>query len=201
MGIILERERTKAKAKRATQRLRELEKQGLAKSSAAYRFVEKESYDSKFIDKTKKGEIKFTGKIGKMSNTDLQDYNEMLDKFLNAKTSKARETKQALDKAYQSFIDNPENENMANISREDWEEAWTDDLFKRVNEKFGYEETFRIINEENKITNNKLTVTDIKEIIENIDIENSTLEQFNQSYDELKQHRTSTTLTKGTILT
>lgn len=97
-------------AKTANQRLRQLEKSGLAGSSPAYRYIERLDFENRleagtvpFITATRKGQLKFSTSTGKLTAQQLQREYEQLQKFLTAKTSTVTGTKKTLDKSREAF--------------------------------------------------------------------------------------------------
>lgn len=74
--------------KAANQRLRELEKQGLQNSSAAYRYMKKLSRDGDYAtSKTQKGEMKFNLRVRGRSFAELRHMVQTIDDFMQAKSS------------------------------------------------------------------------------------------------------------------
>lgn len=91
-------------AKTANQRLRQLEKSGVSKSSPAYKYVERLFYDMErsktesvkrnaFLTTTARGEIKFKTATSKMKQSELRTEFTKLQDFLSAKTSTVTGTK------------------------------------------------------------------------------------------------------------
>lgn len=74
--------------KAANQRLREMEKQGLQNSSAAYRFVKKQAGGEDYaFSKTGAGQIKFNLRVRGRSFDELRHMVATIDDFMEAKSS------------------------------------------------------------------------------------------------------------------
>ena len=90
-------------AKRANTRLRALEKANLTKTSA-YENVRRMGFDnSNYIAYTKNGEIKFRTDVSKMSESELKEHQQIIEDFLQSKSSKVGEIKKRRQKAYDKW--------------------------------------------------------------------------------------------------
>lgn len=94
------------KAKRANQRLRQLEMSGITESSRAYQVTAKNVYDGMpgYVQ-TSAGNIAFDRSVKNKSIQELEQELEHLDKFLEAKTSKVRGYKKQLEKSYKGYLE------------------------------------------------------------------------------------------------
>ena len=93
--------------KAANQRLRELEKQGLQNSSAAYRFVKKLSHDGDAaMGKTGAGQIKFDLRVRGKSLNELRHVAAKIDAFMEAKSSTTGGVKVIYNESYKTFEKN-----------------------------------------------------------------------------------------------
>ena len=93
--------------KAANQRLRELEKQGLQNSSAAYRYVKKISHDGDAAtSKTGAGQIKFDLRVRGKSLNDLRHVAAKIDAFMEAKSSTTGGVKSIYSESYKTFEKN-----------------------------------------------------------------------------------------------
>lgn len=93
--------------KAANQRLRELEKQGLQNSSAAYRYVKKISHDGDAAtSKTGAGQIKFDLRVRGKSLNELRHVAAKIDAFMEAKSSTTGGVKAIYDESYKTFKKN-----------------------------------------------------------------------------------------------
>lgn len=92
-------------AKRANQRLREIEKQGLQAPSHAYRYVERLASDGdRATGVDNKGRFKWNTNTRRQSYQDLQHEYAELDRFLNkAKTSTTKGTRAQFKKGYETY--------------------------------------------------------------------------------------------------
>lgn len=92
-------------AKRANQRLREIEKQGLQGVSNAYKYVERSAKKDKrfWTAKTSKGQIKFNTNFRKMSDKQIREAIRQMRGFSEAKTSRTKGVRKKLEKLTQKF--------------------------------------------------------------------------------------------------
>lgn len=122
MTIEEAREAVSVFAKRANQRLRELEKQGVDQASNAYRKISSYHYDKReFVDTTRKGQIKFSTKLAGRSLNQLRSELKQLELFLNrAKTSTPTGIEKMYRAAYNTF-----NERYGEIAKEKMGRALT----------------------------------------------------------------------------
>lgn len=90
--------------KAANQRLRELEKQGLQNSSAAYRYIKKISHDGDAaMGKTGAGQIKFDLRVRGKSLNELRHVAAKIDAFMEAKSATTTGVKDIYKEAYKTF--------------------------------------------------------------------------------------------------
>ncbi len=137
-------------AKRMNQRLRELEKQGLAQASNWYKYIERDAYDNKsYLTRTKDGKIKFRTDITKMKPQTLRSLIRKLEESEKAKTSTVKGIKRAYKKGFEKFKETAKEDEEAaeNINYEDFTEFWRDHRFKEAIRNFGYSETMNLIGE------------------------------------------------------
>lgn len=98
-------------SKRANQRMRQLEKDRLATSSAAYNRIKSYEVDhSSSLAKTKHGETKFKTSFKGRTIQDLRRQAKDVLKFLDAKTSTSKGTKAKYSKSYNTFVENRRKE-------------------------------------------------------------------------------------------
>jgi len=93
---------------KANARLRSLEKAGLTRASAAYRYIERRNFDKDTaVDTTKSGALKFSQKLAKKSMQQLVHEKRELERFLyEAKTSTVKGTEQGYIKAFDKYVQN-----------------------------------------------------------------------------------------------
>ena len=98
--------KTKQYAKIANQRLQNIEKNKLEKSSNAYKYVERLAYDKLNVTYNNQGRPRFlTAKeIKKLSDRELKKYEKTLTNFFDAKTSTVGGIKRKYDKSYNTYI-------------------------------------------------------------------------------------------------
>ena len=156
-------------AKRANARLRNLEKKGATKTSNAYRHIEALADRRKDIfSTTVHGEIKFrTDYTGIEKDNALEDYEKTLNKFIDAKTSTSSGISEKYDKAYQSFVSNPNNPNIS-------KEAYVD-MFNRSQTSAWYE----ALDSKSKMI--------LAEMLENGQITQDTLDKLDAKYMTLEK--------------
>lgn len=93
--------------KAANQRLRELEKQGLERTSAAYRYIEKLGFDKDYATSvTGAGQLKFNLRVRGRSINELRHMVSTIDKFMDAKSSTTGGVKSIYADAYKTFEKN-----------------------------------------------------------------------------------------------
>ena len=129
--------------KAANQRLRELENQGLQKSSAAYRFIEKISRDGdKAMGKTGAGQIKFDLRVTGKSLNELRHTAARIEAFMGAKSSTTGGVKVIYKEAYKTFEKNyGDKMDFATFS-----EAMSYTLLRHFEAIYGSQIAIRIIN-------------------------------------------------------
>lgn len=130
-----------SEAKRANTRLRALEKANLTKTSA-YENVRRMGFDgSKHIAYTKKGEIKFRTDVSKMSESELKEHRQVIEDFLQSKSSKAGEIKKRRQKAYDKWKKEKERQGQ-NIDMDvnEFSEFWELSIIKKLKDAYGSEE-------------------------------------------------------------
>lgn len=131
--------------KRANQRLRQLEKEGLDKSSLAYKYAEKKAFDdSKLFTTTKKGEIKFTTKVAKLTKEEKMRLEKELTKFLEAKTSTVTGIKKATEKSRKKYEQLVGRE----LSPEEYNQLFTDSAMKNLWDSYGSQQVSKYIKEQ-----------------------------------------------------
>ena len=135
-------------AKRANQRLREIENQGLADSSVAYKAVERRVYDKElgYVQTTyrskKTGEIEhniaFSRRFKGMSKKEMTELKHELVRFLEASTSTVSGYKGALERSYEGYM---KGTGHANLSFEEYKAFWKSESVKT----YGYTSIQRVM--------------------------------------------------------
>ena len=163
-------------AKRANTRLRAIEKANLTKTSA-YENVRRMGFDdSKHIAYTKNGEIKFRTDVSKMSESELKEYQRVIEDFLQSKSSKVGEIKKRRQQAYNKWKKEKERQGQ-NIDMDvnEFSEFWELSIIKKLKNAYGSEEVEYMI-----ITYGESTV------IETIqEMEKEGLNPYNMSIQEI----------------
>lgn len=134
-------------AKRANQRLRELEKHGLTEASHAYRYVERLTFDADSATAhDKKGRIKWNTNTRGKSYQQLQHEKAELERFLNqAKTSTVKGTLVQFEKGYQTYAEKAATAGRQAVDRSTYGDIWRMRNIKRAKEIYGSSETIRIV--------------------------------------------------------
>ena len=129
--------------KRANQRLRELEKQGM-ENSPAYRAVERlRLANDPAITTTGKGQMKFSTNLRKMSAEERQHLREEVKKFLEAETSTTKGAKAVAKRAqmaYKKHAGLPEDEDISG-----WLNLWSTAIVKQFKAIYGSDATEMVI--------------------------------------------------------
>ena len=130
-----------SEAKRANTRLRAIEKANLTNTSA-YENVRRMGFDdSKHIAYTKKGEIKFRTDVSKMSESELKEHQQVIEDFLQSKSSKVGEIKKRRQQAYDKWKKEKERQGQ-NIDMDvnEFSEFWELSIIKKLKDAYGSEE-------------------------------------------------------------
>ena len=135
-------------AKRANQRLRQMEKSGVAKISSAYRELSARAYDKRgSMTTTKSGNIAFRRDFSKMSTAELADLAENLEAFFGLKTTTVRATREAYEASYKTYMERAtgkkvklEGKVYTPLTRSQYNALWTASSSKA----FGYEKVLNI---------------------------------------------------------
>lgn len=125
-------------ARRANQRLREIEKQGLQNTSNAYKFIEGKLYDKEhgnnvpWLARTAKQQMKFNTNLRSMSDEDIAKELHYLKGFLKAKTSYTKGVRERIAKQTQAF-----NEKTGlDYTQEQFTDVMTEDLVQELYKSF-----------------------------------------------------------------
>ena len=129
--------------KTANQRLRRLSKSDVKYGSRAYRYLtEKLSNQSEYLTQ-KKGILQFKPLTrGYITQQELEHKLSIVSKFLDAKTSTIRGTKELYKKGYHTFLNAHEN---VNISYDDWYSMVASQDFADSKQKFGSDQIISVV--------------------------------------------------------
>ena len=154
-------------AKRANQRLRELEKHGLTEASHAYRYVERLAFDADTATAhDKKGRVKWSTNTRGKTYQQLQHEKAELERFLyEAKTSTVKGTKAQFEKGYQTYEQKAKEAGRRPTSRSEYGDIWRMRNIKKIQEMYGSEEAVRIIE---RALSRGLTIDEIDKQLDNI---------------------------------
>ena len=149
------RQAIRSYAKTANQRLRELEKRGLAKSSNAWRQAKEfAEADRSFMDVTGTGEIKFRTNLRKMTRTELQqELNELYTFIFRAKTSTVKGTREHYRKIKSYWSSDRAREDkrkevrefFAGMSMEEFSEFWDYKSMALMIKRYGSDTVIQLI--------------------------------------------------------
>ena len=149
------RQAIRSYAKTANQRLRELEKQGLAQSSNAWRQAKEfADADRTFMDVTGAGEIKFRTNLRKMNRTELQqELNELYTFVFRAKTSTVKGTREHYKKIKSYWNSDRAREDkrkevrefFAGMSMEEFSEFWDYKSMALMIKRYGSDTVIQLI--------------------------------------------------------
>ena len=135
-------------AKRANTRLRAIEKSNLTKTSA-YENVRRMGFDdSNSIAYTKKGEIKFRTDVSKMSESELKEHQQIIEDFLQSKSSKVGEIKKRRQQAYDKWKKEKERQGQkVDMDVNEFSEFWELSLIKKLKDSLGSDEVELLVSE------------------------------------------------------
>lgn len=142
--------RASVAAKRANQRLREIEKQGLEDTSNAYKYLERAAFDGKpWLSTTKKGEMKFNTNFRAMTDEEIQRSLRHINDFLNAKTSLTRGVRTKVSKLTSKFNEKLEEYGSEKkYSEQEFTEIMTENLNKELFKVFDPSEVMKLFAED-----------------------------------------------------
>ena len=131
-------------ARVANQRLRNIEKNRLEKSSNAYKYVERLAYDKLNVTYNNQARPRFlTAKeIKKLSDKELKKYEKILTKFLEAKTSTVGGIKRKYEKSYNTY-----NERYGKIDFDTYTEMYDSLWLIKYQEQYGSQELRNLVAE------------------------------------------------------
>ena len=148
--------------KRANQRLRQLEKSGISKSSVAYQKIQSQAYGNDlFFSTTSKGQFKFNTNINKLSVKDFKKLKSKVETFLNAKTSTVSGVKKSQNKAYSTY----KNKTGSKMSFKEFGEFWSSGIVQQHKMAYGSEQTELI--RQTIEDNDSLTLEDVESVLKN----------------------------------
>lgn len=131
-------------AKRANQRLRELEKQGLT-NAPAYSYIERARFrQDPALGETRHGEVKFRTDIAHMSAEEKSNLRNMIKGFLNAETSTAKGAK-AVAKRVKAGYAAGNAEIAEALTDNDYLSVWSTAISKEWSRQYGSDFTKQVI--------------------------------------------------------
>lgn len=139
-------EEVEKKAKRANQRLRQLEKSGITESARAYQVTVRKAYDNvPGYVVTAKGNVAFDRRLKDKTVAQLESELEDLDRFLEAHTSIVKGYKKQLEQSYTGFL------KTTGMTGEEMSFTNYQQLFtSKATEHYGYDQIMAIQKETNK---------------------------------------------------
>lgn len=185
-------------SKTANQRLRQIEKTGLTNASNAYRYIEGRAYDEEpYMDKTKKGEMKFRTNYRDTTLNGLREQMGVLQEFLfKSKTSTVTGVKNKYLKGYETAKkNNPEL--FGKMSFNEFGDLWNTFNMKQIVKMYGSDIAVKFINE---AESQGLSQDDINEIMSSIDEHSSYLGLVSQINEKKERKKLSTANLDTSIL-
>lgn len=185
-------------SKTANQRLRQIEKTGLTNASNAYRYIEGRAYDEElYMDKTKKGEMKFRTNYRDTTLNGLREQMGVLQEFLfKSKTSTVTGVKNKYLKGYETAKkNNPEL--FGKMSFNEFGDLWNTFNMKQIVKMYGSDIAVKFINE---AESQGLSQDDINEIMSSIDEHSSYLGLASQINEKKERKKLSTANLDTSIL-
>lgn len=131
-------------AKIANQRLRNIEKNKLEKSSNAYKYVERLAYDKLNVTYNNQGRPRFltVREIKKLSDRELKKYEKTLTNFSESKTSTVGGVKRKYEKSYETY-----KERYGNIDFNTYTEMYDSVWLVKYQEQYGSQELRNLVAE------------------------------------------------------
>ena len=185
-------------SKTANQRLRQIEQAGLTSASNAYRFIEGRAYDEEsYMDKTKKGEMKFRTNYSDTTLNGLREQMGELQEFLfKSKTSTVTGVKNKYLKGYETAKkNNPEL--FGKMSFNEFGDLWNTFNMKQMVKMYGSDVTVKFINESES---QGLSTDDINEIMSSINEHTSYMGLKSQINEKKERKKLSTANIDTSIL-
>ena len=164
--------------KKANDRLKSIEKEGLTKASNAYRYIERESYDNaEYL--TKKGRFKKPSK--KMTRNDLLSEYVNLNRFLNeSKTSTVKGTKSRYKEAYKTYAKKVKSAGGKPMSFEEYGDFWRSAKINKIAESINLSDLINYMSER------EITLAELENIVDFLPDEDITLFDIENAIDEYK---------------
>lgn len=156
--------------RRANQRLREIEKQGLTKASNAYREIEKQSF-RKMLG-VSADNIRFIVNK-KMNERQLTIVEKKINDFLNAKTSTTKGIKNKYQKIFNKTISNKEFDRLAYV--------FDTGLWKELSEKFDSDTAYKTIQQ---IQSDDLSQQEIDDLLD-LTIQTETFRDLKEKFETI----------------
>lgn len=185
-------------SKTANQRLRQIEQAGLTRASNAYRYIEGRAYDEEpYMDRTKKGEMKFRTNYRDTTLNSLREQMGELQEFLfKSKTSTVSGVKNKYLKGYETAKkNNPEL--FGEMSFDEFGDLWNTFNMKQIIKMYGSDIAVKFINE---AESQGLSQDDINEIMSSIDEHTSYMDLVNQVNEKKDRKKLSTANLDTSIL-
>lgn len=176
--------KTKQYAKLANQRLRNIEKNKLEKSSNAYKYMEQLAYDKLNVTYNNQGRPRFltVREIRKLSDKELKKYEKILTRFLESKTSTVGGVKRKYEKSYKTYT-----ERYGNIDFDTYAEMYDSLWLIKYQEQYGSQELNRLVAE----FGSEKAIEIAKEIFETAEIlgyESLPLEEINRIKERMRNY-------------
>lgn len=184
------KDRIRQLAKTSNQRLRQLEKDGLAESSVSYKAIQRLHFDKEqypFMTETGKGEIKFRTALTGVSREQLEVELSALRDFLGRRSSTSTGVRALHEANWRKYNEKMEAEGKKAVSFQAFSETYKDALIKKFIEQYGSDEVHKII----EMSPKDMTADDIDRIFEETgvkaylngeDVEKPTLDEIHEAF-------------------
>lgn len=135
----------------ANNRLRSLEREGLATSSNAYRWVRDMAYDeADYLTYTTTGKPKFRRDVRNMNEQEIKEAIKNVNNFLEAKTSTPFRTRNKYDKAWNTYNERMKRQGRKELSFEEYAELHEEAVFTKYLSRYSSKEARQIVDEHGK---------------------------------------------------
>ena len=176
--------KTKQYARIANQRLRNIEKNRMEKSSNAYKYVERLAYDKLNVTYNNQGRPRFltAREIKKLSDRELKKYEKTLTNFLETKTSTVGGVKRKYDKSYNTYI-----QRYGYIDYDDYTEMYDNEWLVKYQRQYASQELKNLVTE----FGTEKAIEIAKEIFETSKIlgkESLSLEEINKIKERMRNY-------------
>jgi len=131
-------------SRQANNRLRLLERKGLASSSNAHRWAKNQfELENKFFTLTSTGKVKFNRDFKSMTKNELIDYINTVENFMQSRTSTVGGTSKKFEKAYNSFEKFLQLQEFNAMTFDEYKDFWESTIIKNYIKKYGSQDALQ----------------------------------------------------------